>query len=108
MTWAFLQAWLATVVIEVPIVAWCFPAQRRRMAVVCLAATTATHAAMHFLLPPLVDSLGQWVIVGESSATVLEAAVYAVASRPRSLPRALIASALANGLSFAAGLLLFR
>lgn len=39
---------------------------------------------------------------------LIEAAVYALCSRPRDLPKALLASALANAASYAAGLFLFH
>jgi hypothetical protein len=45
--------------------------------------------------------------LGEALALALEAALYAAVARPLELGRALAASALANGASFAAGLLAF-
>jgi hypothetical protein len=45
------------------------------------------------------------LVLGELIATVVEAAVYAVVGRPPSLGRGLVASAIANTLSYSAGLL---
>ena len=106
MIWLYLQAWIVTVIIEVPVVALVFPGQRLRMACACLAATTVTHAFMHFALPTLVPSFTLWVVIGEATALAVEAVVYALVSKPRSASRALVASALANLLSFSAGLIL--
>jgi hypothetical protein len=103
----YIEAWLLTVAIESPVVACVYRGQRARMFGVCVAATTATHAFMHFLLPRLVDSLETWIVVGEAIALVVEAVAYAVLAKGRSVPRALVASALANGLSYATGLLVF-
>ena len=94
-------------VLEIPVVALCFPGQRLRLAITCAVATTVTHFFMHFGLAPLVSSLAQFVVVGELQAVVLEAAAYWLASHPRSLKRALVASLCANGSSFVVGLLLF-
>ena len=46
--------------------------------------------------------------MGEAGALVAEAAVYALVSRQHDVPRALIASAIANAASFAVSLLLPR
>jgi hypothetical protein len=104
--WIYLFGLLITIGIEVPVVAAVFQGQRLRMAVVCGVATTATHLAMHFLLPHVVGSMDQFMLLGELGALVVEALVYAVVSRPRDPGRALVAAALANGLSYGAGLLL--
>jgi hypothetical protein len=98
-------AWLVTLVVEVPCVALWYPGQRRRMAVVCAIATSITNLAMNILLPRWL-SPGDTVGFGELGSIGFEALVYALASRPRDIGRALAASGLANGLSFAAGLVL--
>ena len=102
---AVVFAWLVTLTIEVPCVALWYPGQRRRMAVVCAITTSITNVVMNVLLPRW---LGPDAAVGfgELGALGVEAAVYALASRPRDIGRALAASGLANGLSFAAGLIL--
>ncbi len=102
----YLTALVITLAIEIPIVALVFKGQRARMALCCLVATTATHLAMHFLLPRVVSSYQQFILVGELMATIIEALVYALSSRPRDWSRAMLASALANTTSYAAGLIL--
>ncbi|MFO0584701.1 MAG: hypothetical protein U0229_20710 [Anaeromyxobacter sp.] len=90
-----------TLAVEVPIVAAFFPGRRLAMAALAAAATTATHLFMNFVLPGLLPP-GAWLLTGEAVATVAEAAAYALATR--NLPRALVASGLANLASFLAGL----
>jgi hypothetical protein len=48
---------------------------------------------------------GWVVLVGEMLVLVVEAGIYAILSKTHDIPRAFGASALANGLSFGAGLL---
>ncbi len=100
---SYLAALAITLALEVPVVAACFPGQRVRLAAACALTTTATHLFMHFGLPWLgLGPLGV-VVVGEVLATTVEAGVYTAVSRPRSLGRGLVASALANSVSYAAG-----
>lgn len=101
----YLVALAVTLAVETPIVAALFPGRRLRLAVTCVAATTATHLALHFGFMPLLAP-GAGLVAGEAFATVAEAAAYRAASGD--LGRSLVASALANGASFAAGLLVFR
>jgi len=101
----YLLALATTVVIEVPVVAAVFFRRWGRMAIACAAATSCTHLAMHFVIRPLADSHLVFIVVGEVMATAVEGVVYAFVSRPRDIPRAFIASALANSLSFGFGLL---
>ena len=108
MSEAYLWALGLTLLVEVPVVAACFAGQRLRMATVCALTTTPTHLAMHFLLPGLLGEARHWVLVGELAVLLVEAAAYALLSRPRDLPRGAVASALANGLSYGAGALLCR
>ncbi|MFT3914521.1 MAG: hypothetical protein QM704_10510 [Anaeromyxobacteraceae bacterium] len=89
-----------TLAVEVPLVAALFPGRRLRMAALAAVATTATHLFMGFGLPRLVAP-GAWLLAGEAFATAAEAAAYALATR--NLPRALVASGLANLASFLAG-----
>jgi phytoene dehydrogenase-like protein len=104
---AYLLALAITLAVEVPIVALLFPGQRRRMAGVAAAATTATHLFMHFALPPLLATWRGWLVTGELVALLAEAAAYALLSRPRDPARALAASALANAASYGVGLFVF-
>lgn len=103
-----LVALAVTIAVEVPIVALVFPGERIRMALACAVATSATNLAMNLLLYPRAGSWNTYILVGEIGATLVEAAVYWVVSREHDVGRALLASALANGASFSAGLLLFR
>jgi hypothetical protein len=96
-----------TIGLETPVVAAVFPGRRVRMGLVCIAATTATHAVMHFALPRICPTFTSWVLAGEAQALVLEALAYWFFGKPRDPGRALIASALANSASYAAGLLIF-
>jgi hypothetical protein len=103
--WA--AALAVTLVIEVPLVALLFPGQRLKMAAVATVMNAATNLTLNLVLPHLVWLHGQWLLPGEVLAVVTEAAAYALASRPRDLPRSLLASSLANALSFGAGLVPF-
>ncbi len=94
-----------TLAVEVPLVAAFYPGRRRRMALLCAAATTLTHLLLHFAFPAVLPRGSSPLLVGEAFATVAEAVVYTVAVREPG--RALVASALANSCSFGAGLLLF-
>jgi hypothetical protein len=102
-----LDALVVTLAIEVPIVAWLYPGERARMAIACAVATAATNLFMNLVLVRLVSSYVAYLAIGESSALVVEAAVYAIVSRARDVPRAIVASGAANLASFAAGMLLF-
>lgn len=107
MSSAYLAALGITLAVEIPVVAAVYRGQRARMAITCALATSATHLFMHFALPRLLSPGGPVLLAGELIALVVEAAVYAAVARPRELGRALIASALANSLSYAAGFLVF-
>jgi len=106
MSLAVLGALALTLAVEVPIVALVFKGQRVRMALVCAATTAATNVAMNTLLRASIPGASLAIAVGEISALAIEATVYALASRPRDVPRALVASALANAASYAVGLAL--
>jgi hypothetical protein len=96
-----------TVAVECPIVAALYPGQRLRMAAVCALATAATNLAMNLLLRRWFGAGLDHLLLGEASALLLEALVYALVRRPRDWGRALVASALANGASFSAGFVLW-
>ncbi len=87
-----LVALIVTLVIEVPLVVALFAGQRRRLAVVAVLANTFTK----LFLP------------GEIFAVGFETAAYALLSRPRDWPRALLASSLGNLLSYQYGFWLAR
>ena len=102
----YLRALGLTVAVEVPTVALFYPGQRLRLGLVCCVVTTLTHAALFLGLPVFV-ALTTWVVLaGEVGVVMVEALAYALLSRPRGAPRALMASSLANGLSFGLGLAL--
>ncbi len=101
--WALALA--ITLGVEVPLVAALFPGQRLKMAAVAVLANAATNLTLNLWLPRLDFLRGSYLFPGEVLAVVAEAAAYALASRPRDLPRSLLASSLGNMLSFAAGLL---
>lgn len=101
----YLAALALTLAVEVPIVAACYPGQRLHMACVAALITASTHLAMHTLLPLAVSDFASFLLIGEAMATLVEAGVYAVASRPPELGRGLVASAVANSASYAVGLL---
>lgn len=94
-----------TLAVEVPVVAAFYPGRRRRMALVSAAANLATHLLLHFAFPFLLPRGVSPLLPGEAFATLAEAGAYAIwAGQPG---RALVASAVANSLSFGAGLILF-
>ncbi len=99
--WAVALA--VTLGIEVPLVAALFPGRRLRMAAVAAVANVVTNLTLNLLLPRVPVLQGRHVLPGEILAVVAEAAAYAAASRD--LPRSLLASSVANALSFGAGLL---
>ncbi len=107
LTGAYFIALAITIGLEAPVIAFFFPGQRRRMVITCVVATCVTHSFMHFVLPRLVHTYDQWILIGEMAALLLEALAYWFFSRPRDLGRALIASAIANTLSYTAGLVIF-
>ncbi len=104
----YVIAWIITVALEVPCVVAFYPKQRLRMALACAFATSVTNLAMNLLLPRWLGTGRTFLLTGELAALVLEAAFYLCVARPKDLARAVSASALANGLSFTAGLVLFR
>jgi hypothetical protein len=99
--WA--AALAVALLIEVPLVALLFPGQRLKMAAVAIIMNAATNLTLNLVLPRFYWLHGRWLLPGEVLAVVAEATAYALASRPRDVPRSLFASALSNTLSFAAG-----
>jgi hypothetical protein len=96
-------ALVVTLAIEVPFVAALFRGQRLRMATVALVVNIATNVVLNHWVTRLGPGAVQ---VSEVVIVVVEAAVYAIASRPRDVSRALLASALGNALSYGAGFVL--
>ena len=105
---SYALALLLTLALEVPLVAWFYPGERARLALACAFATTVTHLLLHFGLPRVIAAPGTVLVVGEALALLGEAAVYARVSRSRSVGQALVASTVANTVSYGAGLVLLR
>lgn len=101
----YLVALAITLSVEVPVVTAFYPGRLLRMALVCAAANTATHLLLHFGFPAVLPRGVPSLWIGEVFATLAEAGIYAVAAGQ--LGRAMVASALANSLSFGAGWVLF-
>ncbi len=100
----YLLALGVTLVLELPVVMLLFRSQWKRLALSCLVATAMTHWLMHFIVPLITSSYLSYLIVGESFATFGEGLAYGVAAEPTNFIRGLMASALANGLSYGVGL----
>lgn|SRR5512145_271306 len=98
-------ACLFTLGVEVPIVACFYRGQRKRMAITALLATSTTNLAMNLVLLPWANSIFQYLVVGETAAVLVEAALYWRVDRAHRLDQALITSAIANSASFLLGLL---
>jgi hypothetical protein len=98
-----LRALAVTLLIEVPIVALCFPGQRARMALVAIVANTVTNLTLNVLLPGLPALSRHALVLGEVAAVIVEAAAYTVAGRPPELGRALAVSGASNALSYELG-----
>jgi len=97
---------LVTLAVEIPCVALLFPGQRLRMALVCAVTTGATNFLMNTVLFAAAPSQLTFLLVGELGALVVEGVVYALASKPRDVRRAVAASLVANAASFGAGIVL--
>ena len=100
----WLVALLVTLASEVPLVAALFPGQRVKMAAVAVAANVATNLLLNLVLLRRDLLGGPHLMVGEVFAVMAEAAAYSLASRPRNIARSVLASSLANALSFSLGL----
>jgi hypothetical protein len=96
-----------TLAIEVPVVSLVYRRERARMSIACALATSLTNVLMNTWLLQGVRSHDTYLLVGELGASVLEALAYVAVSRQHDIGCALVASGLANALSFAAGLSLF-
>jgi hypothetical protein len=108
---AWLRAFVATLVLEAPVVLWLtrdssLPWWRR--AAIALFANLATHPIVWFLVPSLGLSSTVGLVTEETWAVVIEWGVYFTVFPSMKPARALGISALANGVSFGVGLLLFQ
>jgi hypothetical protein len=98
-----LRALVATLLIEVPIVALGFPKRRLRLILVAIAANTLTNLTLNLLLPAIPFLRPHRLLLGETLAVVVEALAYVVAAGPGSFGRALVVSGIGNALSFELG-----
>jgi hypothetical protein len=108
---AWLRAFVATLILELPVVVLltrgiAMPTARRLA--VAFFANLATHPAVWFIIPAFGLSGITSLIVSETWAVVIEWGVYFVAFPGMKPGRALGVSAFANGVSFAIGLLLYQ
>lgn len=103
----FLLAIACELVVALPLLRMADPSRIRRFGAVLLA-NLASHPVVWFVLPTLLAPRGVYVVVAESWAIASEVLVYALVFPALPLARALAVSALANGASFVAGLVLNR
>lgn len=109
--WLFAFVW--TVTIELPIYTALLGRRFRTwwgVVVMTFAINAVTHPALWFALP---RSLPHFAAVGEALVIAVEAMLIAIVLARRTplriaIPRALVASALANAASYVGGLALFR
>jgi hypothetical protein len=100
---AVARALIVTLLLEVPLVVLCYPGQRRRIAVVAIAANTLTNLTLNLVFPQLRFLRGHFLLAGEIFAVLGEAAAYTAAGRPPSAGRALAVSGAGNLLSYRFG-----
>jgi hypothetical protein len=108
---AWLRAFIATLILEIPVVVWLtrdVPMGAWRRTSIAFIANLATHPIVWFVLLQIGLSGTASLVVSETWAVVIEWWVYFVAFPAMPWGRALGVSALANGFSFAVGLLLFQ
>lgn len=100
-------AFVLTLAVEVPIVAWLLrrvePVLWRRVALAVFA-NLVTHPAVWYVFSQLVvPGTVEYTLVAEGWAIAAEAAFYAVVVRGLGLSRAVVVAVVANGASFAVG-----
>lgn len=103
----WLLAFVATQVIEVPIVYAVLPRDvpaRRRIAAPLLA-STLTHPILWFVARRFFSSYGAYVVTSELLIVLVEAVVLRLFAGPGTTRVSFAASALANGASYGAGVL---
>jgi hypothetical protein len=108
---AWFRAFVATLALEVPVVLWLtrdVPMTTWRRGAIALFANLATHPIVWFVIPATGLRGMTGLTVSELWAVVLEWGVYFVALPQMRASRALGVSAMANGFSFAVGLVLFQ
>jgi hypothetical protein len=109
----YLGALALTLALEVPLVMLglgSLGVDRRRAVVLAVVATVVTHPLLGFLVGPALDDVAGLlgIVAAEVAVVLVEAAIFVVGSRvPIGYGSALCVAALANGVSFAVGLLLW-
>lgn len=106
----YVSALALTVAIELPVVLLVLRGRKwRRTLLAVLLANGLSHPLLHFALPHALapEPKGRFILVGELAVFVLEALLYWLLVRPRPRARAITASAVANAVSYAVGLLIW-
>lgn len=108
MTWPL--AFCLTVTIELAVLLLVLRAERRtgRVIAAALVGNVLTHPIVWFVLPQVFSTYAAYIIAAEVFAFVAEVPVILALVRPSPWYRAIGASALANGASYATGLILVR
>ena len=102
----WLSAFLFTVALEVPIVAWLTrPTQKNlgRRVALAVCAQCASHPAVWFIFPTLGLKYWNMIMLAECWAVLSETLIYFGLNEKLSLRRALLISLCANGLSYGLG-----
>lgn len=103
----WLQAFLLTLAVEVPIVLVLLRdvvPERARLAAIAVFANLATHPAVWFVFTQLfLVGTPEYTIAAEAWAIGVEAAFYVVVVRGLTLRRAIVVSVVANAASFVVG-----
>ena len=103
----WLRAFLLTLAVEVPLVAWLLrraEPQLWRGAAIAVIANLATHPLVWFgWSQAFLIGTPEYVIAAETWAVAVEAAIFAVTIRGLGPRRAVLISLIANGASFAVG-----
>ena len=102
---AAVSALVSTCLIEVPLVALVYPRERGRMATTALAVNMATNLTLNLVVLRNASAARHEtaLLLGELGVLIVEALLYLLVSRRHEAARAVMASGLANALSFGAG-----
>lgn len=106
-TMRWLQAFLFTVAVEVPIVVLLLRSTGKpmwRLVVLALVAQCASHPAVWFVFPTLGLRYWNMIVIAEAWAVLSETFIYFGLNEKTSVPRAFGVSLFANALSYGFGL----
>jgi hypothetical protein len=78
-----------------------------RVVATAVVANLATHPIVFLVLPRWFSDYGVYLVVAEAFALVVEVPILWLGLRPLPWPRAVMASALANGASYAVGMAVY-